>query len=52
MKPAGWKAPAAGGPVTKGLTSGQREIDREVWRQISRELGHDREAVVSAYIGR
>ena len=48
----GWKAPAAGGPVTKGLTSEQREIDREVRLQISRELGHDREAVVSAYIGR
>jgi len=48
----GWKAPAAAGPLTKDLTSEQREIDREVRLQISRELGHDREAVVSAYIGR
>jgi len=48
----GWKAPAAGGPVTKDLTSEQREIDREVRLQISRELGHYREAVVSAYLGK
>jgi hypothetical protein len=48
----GWKAPAAGGLVTKDLTSEQRKIHREVRLQISRELCHDREAVVSAYIGR
>jgi len=48
----GWKAPAAGGPVTKDLTTEQRELDREVRLQISRELGHDREAVVSAYLGK
>jgi hypothetical protein len=48
----GWKAPAAGGPVTKDLTSEQREIDREVRLQISRDLGHYREAVVSAYLGK
>lgn len=48
----GWRCPATGGPVARELTPKQREIDREVRLQISRELGHDREAVVSAYIGR
>jgi len=48
----GWRCPATGGPVARELTPEQREIDREVRLQISRELGHDREAVVSAYIGR
>jgi len=40
------------GPVAKDLTPEQRETDREVRLKISREMGHDREAVVSAYIGR
>jgi hypothetical protein len=48
----GWKCPAAGGPVARELIPEQRELDREARLQISRELGHDREAVVSAYIGR
>jgi hypothetical protein len=48
----GWKCPAAGGPVARELIAEQRELDREARLQISRELGHDREAVVSAYIGR
>jgi integrase len=48
----GWRCPATGGPVARELTPERREIDREVRLQISRELGHDREAVVSAYIGR
>jgi hypothetical protein len=48
----GWRCPATGGPVARELTPEQREIDREVRLQISRELGHDRGAVVSAYIGR
>jgi len=48
----GWKAPAAGGPVAKDLTPEQRETDREVRLKISREMGHDREAVVSAYLGK
>ena len=48
----GWRCPATGGPVARELTSEQREIDREVRLQISRELGHDREAVVSAYLGK
>ena len=48
----GWRCPATGGPGARELTPEQREIDRQVRLQISRELGHDREAVVSAYIGR
>jgi integrase len=48
----GWKAPAAGGPVAKDLTPEQRETDREVRLKISREMGHDRAAVVSAYLGK
>ncbi|MEW8411416.1 MAG: integrase domain-containing protein, partial [Candidatus Thiodiazotropha sp.] len=48
----GWKCPAAGGPNSKALTPEQKEIDHQARLTISRELGHDREAVVSAYVGR
>ena len=48
----GWKAPAAGGPVTKELTPEQRELDLEVRHTISRELGHEWEQVTAAYLGR
>ncbi len=48
----GWKAPAAGGPGSKVLTSEQREADRVARLTISRELGHEREAVTAAYLGR
>jgi len=41
----GWQCPAAGGPVAKDLTQEQRERDREVRLTISRELGHEWEAV-------
>ena len=44
--------PAAGGPVTKELTLDQRERDREARLTISRELGHEREQVTAAYLGR
>jgi site-specific recombinase XerD len=47
-----WKAPAAGGPETRSLSQEQRELDRNARLIISRDLGHDREAVVSAYLGR
>ena len=40
---AGWKAPAAGGPVTRSLSPGQKVIDRHARQTISRELGHERE---------
>ncbi len=48
----GWKCPAAGGPLAKELTAAQRERDREARLTISRELGHEREAVTAAYLGR
>jgi len=49
---AGWKAPVAGGPESKALTSEQREADRRARLTISRELGHEREAVTAAYCGK
>ena len=48
----GWQCPAVGGPDRKSLTAEQREVDREARLTVSQELGHEREAVVSAYIGR
>ena len=48
----GWKAPAAGGPESKVLTLEQRAADHEARLTISRELGHEREAVTAAYLGR
>lgn len=48
----GWKSPFAGGPAKRELTPEQRAIDIEARRQISRELGHGRIAIVATYIGR
>ncbi len=48
----GWSCPAAGGPVAKDLTAEKWKLDHEARLTISRELGHDREAVVGAYLGR
>ena len=48
----GWTCPAAGGPVAKELIPEQLEQDRKARLTISRELGHERSAVVSAYLGR
>jgi len=48
----GWRAPAAGGPESKALTPEQRETDRQARLTISREFGHEREAVTTAYLGR
>ena len=48
----GLKCPAAGGPVARELTPEQRERDSEARVTISRELGHERAAVVGAYLGR
>ena len=48
----GWQCPAAGGPETRILTPEQREADRQARRTISRELGHEREAVTAAYLGK
>jgi len=48
----GWLCPAVGGPVAKDLTAEKRKLDHEARLTISRELGHEREAVVGAYLGR
>ena len=48
----GWKAPAAGGPVTRALSAGQKVIDRHARQTISRELGHEREQISSIYLAR
>jgi site-specific recombinase XerD len=48
----GWQCPAAGGPDSKALTPEQRERDRAARLTISRELGHEREAVTAAYLGK
>jgi hypothetical protein len=47
----GWKAPAAGGPIVKALSPGQRVMDRQARRTISQELGHVRTQISSVYLG-
>ena len=39
-------------PVAKDLTPEQCEIDHEARVTISRELGHEQEAVTAAHLGR
>lgn len=48
----GWKAPAAGGPVARMLTSAQRTQDAIARQTISRELGHERSQITAVYLGR
>jgi integrase len=48
----GWKAPAAGGPIARVLSPGQKMMDRQARRIISQELGHIREQISSVYLGR
>jgi site-specific recombinase XerC len=48
----GWAAPAAGGPKSKELSLEQKYADNLARLVISRELGHDREQVLSLYTGR
>ena len=48
----GWECPANGGLNSKTLTLEQREVDREARLTISQELGHGREQVTVAYLGR
>jgi integrase len=48
----GWEPPVNGGPDRKRLSPEQREIDREARLTISRELGHERGAVTTAYLGK
>jgi hypothetical protein len=46
-----WQCPAQGGPERTSLTPTQRSIDHHARQTISRELGHERIAVVSVYCG-
>jgi len=48
----GWKAPVAGGPASKSLTSEQRALDKGARETISQELGHSREQISATYLGR
>jgi integrase len=48
----GWKAPAAGGLEGQTMTPEQAETDRLARFTISRELGHEREQITVAYLGR
>ncbi len=48
----GWQCPVSGGPESKTLTVEQREADQQARMIISRELGHEREQVTTAYLGR
>lgn len=47
----GWQCPAAGGPAHRALTAQQQDLDNEARLLISRELGHERIAIVSVYCG-
>lgn len=46
----GWSAPAAGGPIKDQLNTNQRMNDHYARQKVSRELGHEREEVVSIYL--
>jgi integrase len=48
----GFACPAAGGPHAADLTPAQREADSDTRCLISDELGHSREAITAAYLGR
>ena len=48
----GWKAPSVGGPRSKELSREQKEKDKEMRLIISKELGHEREAITATYLGR
>jgi integrase len=48
----GWMAPLAGGPASKSLTIEQRARNKGARETISRELGHGREEISAAYLGR
>lgn len=52
LKMTGWKAPAAGGPLSKDLNPEQKRTDREARLAILRELGHEREQITAVYLGR
>ena len=48
----GWHCPAQGGPNHTTLSPEQKELDHQARLTISQELGHEREQVTTAYLGR
>jgi site-specific recombinase XerC len=44
--------PAAGGPLKKELSVGQKALDKTARLEISKELGHEREQITAVYLGR
>ncbi len=47
-----WKAPVAGGPSGRSLTSARGCLDVQARQTISREAGHQRVQITSVYLGR
>lgn len=47
----GWKCPIAGGPARDTMSVSDRNADKEARLVVSRELGHERLAIVAVYIG-
>ena len=47
----GWKAPAAGGPASGGLTGARRRMDRAARLTVAAELGHSRREISRTYLG-
>jgi site-specific recombinase XerC len=48
----GFKAPIDGGPASRSLTSDQRALNKGARETIALELGHKREQISAAYLGR
>lgn len=48
----GWRCPAAGAPPFNALIPEQKAQDLEARLTISREFGHEREAITAVYLGR
>lgn len=49
---AGWPSPLCGGPTKKQMSPEQKEKDRTARLALSKELGHEREQITTAYLGR
>ena len=52
LKLTGWKCPLAGGKRQHEMTKEEREKDRLVRLQISKELGHNRLSIKNTYLGK
>ncbi|NOR37171.1 MAG: integrase [Woeseiaceae bacterium] len=48
----GFKAPTAGGPNRQTMTADELALDKKARMVISKELGHNREAITVVYLGR